>query len=61
MNTLKRKLTAIISANVTGYSMLMDEDEVSTGRTQQAYQKIVSDLMFQYKGRFIINKFKIEG
>ena len=28
--TLKRKLTTILSADVAGYSRLMDEDEVST-------------------------------
>jgi len=44
MNTLKRKLTAILSADVAGYSRLMADDEVSTVRTLQAYQDIISDL-----------------
>jgi class 3 adenylate cyclase len=30
VNTLKRKLAAILSADVAGYSRLMDDDEVAT-------------------------------
>ena len=33
----KRKLTAILSADVEGYSLLMAEDEGSTVRTLTAY------------------------
>jgi len=53
MNTLKRKLAAILSADVAGYSRLMDEDEVSTVRTLQAYQQIISDLTSQHNGRVV--------
>ena len=50
---IKRKLTAILSADVAGYSRLMDDDEVSTVRTLQAYQKIISDLTEQHNGRVV--------
>ena len=51
--SIKRKLTAILSADVAGYSRLMDDDEVSTVRTLQAYQKIISDLTEQHNGRIV--------
>ena len=38
----KRKLTAILSADVKGYSRLMGEDEESTVRTITAYREIIS-------------------
>ena len=53
--TIKRKLTAILSADVSGYSRLMDDDEISTVRTLQAYRKIISDLTSQHNGRVIDN------
>jgi len=51
--TIKRKLVAILSADVAGYSRLMDDDEVSTVRTLQAYQKIISDMTKQSNGRVV--------
>ena len=54
-NSLKRKLAAILSADVAGYSRLMDEDEVSIVRTLQAYRKIISDLTEQHNGRVVDN------
>jgi len=51
---LKRKLTAILSTNVAGYSRLMDDDEVSTVRTLQSYRKIITELTEQHNGRIII-------
>lgn len=38
----ERKLTAILSANVAGYSRLMGEDEESTVRTLTAYRESMS-------------------
>ena len=35
----KRKLTAILSADVKGYSRLMGEDEVGTVRTLNGYKE----------------------
>jgi adenylate cyclase len=49
----KRKLTAILSADVKGYSRLMGEDEVSTVKTLKGYREIISSLVQQYRGRVI--------
>jgi len=40
MNTqeFKRKLTAVFSADVAGYSRLMGEDEIATVKTLEAYK-----------------------
>jgi class 3 adenylate cyclase len=50
---VKRKLTAILSADVEGYSRLMGEDEESTVRTLTAYREIMSTLIQQYRGRVV--------
>jgi TolB-like protein/class 3 adenylate cyclase/Flp pilus assembly protein TadD len=50
---VKRKLTAIFSADVEGYSRLMGEDEESTVRTLTAYREIMSSLIQQYRGRVV--------
>jgi adenylate cyclase len=41
----QRKLTAIFSADVEGYSRLMGEDEEATVRTLTAYRKIFKSLI----------------
>ena len=38
-----RKLTAILSADVAGYSVLMQDDEAATLRTLEAYKQIISE------------------
>ncbi|MCP4876469.1 MAG: guanylate cyclase, partial [Gammaproteobacteria bacterium] len=43
----KRKLTAILGADVEGYSRLMGEDEVGTIRTLSAYRRVISKLVQQ--------------
>ena len=55
MNTedFKRKLTAILSADVQGYSRLMGEDEDSTVRTLTAYRSLMSGLIQRYRGRVV--------
>jgi adenylate cyclase len=50
---VKRKISAILSADVAGYSRLMGEDEVSTVRTLEAYRKVMSDLIDQFRGRVV--------
>ena len=50
---VKRKLSAILSADVAGYSRLMGEDEVSTVRTLETYRKVMSDLIEQFSGRVV--------
>ena len=50
---VKRKLTAILSADVEGYSRLMSQDEVGTIRTLTAYREAMASPIQQYKGRVI--------
>jgi adenylate cyclase len=49
----KRKLAAILSADVVGYSRLMGEDEPATVRTLETYKRVVSDLIQQHRGRVV--------
>jgi adenylate cyclase len=46
----KRKLTAILSADVQGYSRLMGGDEEATVRTITAYREVLSTLIQQHNG-----------
>ena len=48
-----RKLTAILSADVAGYSRLMQDDEAATVKTLEAYKPIISDLVKQHRGRVV--------
>ncbi|MCJ7684929.1 MAG: hypothetical protein MUO68_11620 [Desulfobacteraceae bacterium] len=41
----KRKLSAILSADMAGYSRLMSEDEAATVRTQEAYRAGTASLI----------------
>jgi adenylate cyclase len=50
---LERKLTAILCADVFGYSRLMGEDEEATLRTLSAYRKIIDRLIENHRGRFV--------
>lgn len=49
----KRRLTAILSADVAGYSRLMGENEAATVSTITKYREIMSDLVEQYRGRIV--------
>ncbi|MBW2428905.1 MAG: adenylate/guanylate cyclase domain-containing protein, partial [Deltaproteobacteria bacterium] len=49
----KRKLTAILSADVEGYSRLMDDDEEATVRTLTTYRIAITDLTQQFRGRVV--------
>ena len=51
--SFKRKLTAILSADVKGYSRLMGEDEAETVKTLTAYRKIMGELIQQHRGRVV--------
>jgi adenylate cyclase len=48
-----RKLRAILSADVKGYSLLMADDEAFTIKTLKAYRNIMSDLIKQHNGRVV--------
>jgi adenylate cyclase len=48
-----RKLAAILSADVAGYSRLMQDDEAETVRTLEAHKQVFSDLIKQHRGRVV--------
>ena len=48
-----RKLTAIMSADVVGYSKLMADDEAETVTTLGRYKQVISSLIVQHRGRVI--------
>ena len=50
---VKRKLTALLSADVKGYSRLMSGDEASTIRTLNAYKEMMANLIQQRHGRVV--------
>jgi adenylate cyclase len=50
---LERKLTAILCADVFGYSRLMGEDEEATLRTLSSHRKLIDSLVEQHHGRFV--------
>jgi adenylate cyclase len=49
----KRKLTAILSADVKGYSRLMGEDELTTINTLKNYRDIITSLIQNFRGRVV--------
>jgi adenylate cyclase len=49
----KRKLTAILSADVEGYSRLMGDDEEATVRTLTAYREVMTTLIRQHNGKVL--------
>src|SRR5690349_22236233 len=50
---MQRKLAAIFSTDVAGYSRLMGDDEEATIRTLTAYRALISSLIQQYRGRVV--------
>ncbi len=50
---LRRKLTTILSADVAGYSRLMDEDEVATVETLMAYRGAIGGFVERHQGRVV--------
>ncbi len=50
---MQRKLTAILCADVFGYSRLMGEDEEATLRTLSSNRKLIDSLIEQHRGRFV--------
>jgi len=50
---VKRKLTAILSADVKGYSRLMGADEEGTLRTLTSYREVMATLIQQHNGRVV--------
>ena len=48
-----RKITAIMSADVVGYSKLMGDDEAATVKTLAVYKNVMTVLINQHRGRVI--------
>ena len=49
----KRKLRAILSADVKGYSILMADDEAATVKILTAYRDLISSLTRKHQGRVV--------
>jgi adenylate cyclase len=49
----KRKLTAILSADVAGYSRLMGDDEVATVSTLKSYRELITEKVQSFNGRVV--------
>ena len=52
-STMKRRLAAILAADIAGYSRLMGEDEAATVRDLKAHQQAILPLVGRYGGRII--------
>ena len=50
---VKRKLSAILSADVAGYSRLMRDDEEATVRTLNKYKEMIFGLIERHNGRLV--------
>ena len=50
---VKRKLAAILSADVKGYSRLMEADEEGTIRILKAYMEVINGFIQQHRGRVV--------
>jgi class 3 adenylate cyclase len=50
---MERKLAAIFSTDVKGYSRLMGEDEAATIHTLTAYREVMATLIQQHRGRVV--------
>jgi adenylate cyclase len=50
---VKRKLTAILSADAKGYSRLMGEDEAATVQTLKVYREAMTSLIKEHGGRVV--------
>ena len=48
---IKRRLTAILAADIAGYSRLMGEDEAATVRDLKGHQDVVLPLVGKHGGR----------
>ena len=50
---VERKLTAILSADVAGYSRLMGDDEAATVETLTTYRKVFAECIDRHRGRVV--------
>lgn len=52
-DVVKRRLSAIVSADVAGYSRLMEQDEIVTVQTIKSYRKTMFSLIQQHNGHIV--------
>jgi class 3 adenylate cyclase/pimeloyl-ACP methyl ester carboxylesterase len=52
-SSMKRRLAAILAADIAGYSRLMGEDEAATVRDLKGHQAVILPLVSRYDGRVI--------
>ena len=52
-DNVERRLAAILSADVEGYSRLMEADEVATVRTLSSYRTVMTGLIERHHGRVV--------
>ena len=50
---VQRRLAAILSADVAGYSRLMGDNEVATIRTLSEYRAAISEIVAAHHGRIV--------
>ena len=50
---IKRRLAAILSADVKGYSRLMGADEEATLRTLKEYKEVMASSIQHHRGRIV--------
>ena len=48
---VKRRLAAILAADVAGYSRMVAENEEATLRTLRAYRALIGDIIAEHGGR----------
>lgn len=53
LHSVQRKLTAIFSADVQGYSRLMGDDEVATIHTLTEYREVMATLIHRQRGTVV--------
>ena len=53
MNTLKRKLAAILFADVVAYGRLVTDDEEATDNTLEFYRKLIESWIDENRGRLV--------
>ncbi len=51
--SIRRRLAAILAADIAGYSRLMGQDETATVRDLKAHQAVILPLVGRHGGRII--------
>ena len=50
---IERRLAALLSADIKGYSRLMGEDEEGTLQTLTTYREVMANVIAQHRGRVV--------